>query len=84
MAEGSRRLGDIDSGLATAECVTLADALAYESVEAKEAKVGRPVALLSCLIGASSTLTGRTRTAPFDIGGIHKRKQNSNKQETPD
>jgi len=39
MAEGTRRLGDIDSGLATAESVTLADALAYSSAEAKEAKV---------------------------------------------
>jgi len=39
VADGTKRLGEIDSGLATAESVTLADALAYASAEAKEAKV---------------------------------------------
>jgi len=39
MAEGCRKLAELDNGLATAECVTLADALLYQAAEAKEAKV---------------------------------------------
>ena len=39
VADALKRIGEIDAGLATAECVTLADPLAYASSEAKEAKV---------------------------------------------
>lgn len=38
MAEGVQRHAEVQSGFATAECVTLADALMYASNEAKEAK----------------------------------------------
>jgi hypothetical protein len=40
VADGVRKMADLNNGLATAECVTLADALMYEAAEAKEAKVG--------------------------------------------
>lgn len=38
-AEGVKRLGDVNAGLASAELVTLADALVYSAAEAKETKV---------------------------------------------
>jgi hypothetical protein len=47
VAEGIRKLADLNNGLAVAECVTLADALMYESAEAKEAKVGGLLLLTS-------------------------------------